>query len=274
MSSRPAHPLWDGKETVSEYAARAGIKDVELALNLDGNVAMRLVLIPAGKCLLGSPEGEPNRYPDEGPRREVTITRPFYLGAFEVKQGEYQAVMKANPSRSSGAARPVEQVGWADAVAFCQALARKTGRTCRLSTETEWEHACRAGSTARYAFGDDANSLLDHAWFLANSDGRTHPVGQKKPNPWGLHDVHGNVWEWCSDWYADSYAGAARADPQGAPSGTRRVLRGGSLADDASLCRSAYRNTYTPEVQLYGIGFRVVVEVDPAGAPAPKPGPR
>ena len=269
-------PLWDGNETIIDYARRAGIAQTQPVLDLDGNVTLKLTLVPAGKFLMGSPATDPNRWPDEGPRHEVTISKPFYMGACEVTQGQVQKVLGRNPSRSATATRPVDSAGWADADEFCKKLSQKTGRTVRLPTEAEWEYACRAGSAARYCYGDsgEPNRLGEYAWFADNTNKvRTQPVGGRKPNAWGLYDMHGNVWEWCSDFYADSYPKEPVVDPQGPAEGLYRVLRGGSFEDEAGFCRSTYRNRYAADVQIYGMGFRVVMELG-SGAPvaATRPG--
>ncbi len=224
----------------------------ELTLDLGKNVSMKLVLIPAGKFLMGSSKAEQakageeikrilksDKSPeelcaDEGPSREVTLTRPFYMGVHEVTQEQYEGVIGSNPSRFKGAKNPVDTVSWEDAVAFCQALSRKTGKTVRLPTEAQWEYACRAGSKTRFGFGDNDADLGNYAWFDQNSGRKTHSVGGKKPNAFGLYDTHGNVWEWCSDWYAESYANAKTLDPTGPGSGPGRVLRGGSWQERGS----------------------------------------
>lgn len=259
-ATQPAYPLWDGKESVGDYAKRAGIKDIEITLDLDGNVTMKLVLIPAGKFLMGSPDNEKDRGSDEGPQREVTITKSFHMGVCPVTQEQFEAVMGTNPSKFKGAANPVSSVSWNDSVEFCRKLAQRTGRKVRLPTEAEWEYACRAGSQSRFFFGDDDKSLGDYGWYWDNSAGVTHPVGQKKSNAFGLYDMHGNVWQWCSDYYVDSYEKAPDKDPEVSKAGDYRVLRGGSWNYRAAGCRCAVRtarpaNDRTSTV----ISFRVVV---------------
>jgi formylglycine-generating enzyme required for sulfatase activity len=188
------------------------------------SIGMKLVLIPAGEFMMGSPDSDVKA---EKPQHPVRITKPFYLGVNAVTQEQYERLMSNNPSYFKGdPQRPVETVAWDDAVAFCQTLSKKEGVTYRLPTEAEWEYACRAGTTTRYGFGDDPKNMSDYAWCKQNSDGNTHPVGQKKPNAWGLYDMHGNVYEWCADrWgvYADS---PVTNDPVGPGSGDSRVLRG------------------------------------------------
>ncbi len=230
-----------------------------LTLNLGKGVTMRLVLIPAGEFMMGSPKSQRGRKDNECPQHKVTISRPFYMGITEVTQEQYEAVLGKNPGSHKGAKNPVERVSWNDAVGFCKKLSAKTRRAVRLPTEAEWEYACRAGTKTRFHFGDDEKQLGDYAWYKDNSGGKAHPVAQKNPNARGLYDMHGNVWEWCADWHADSYADAKAVDPQGAPSGTHRVLRGGSCRDRPGYCRSARRGKNTPANRRELTGFRVVV---------------
>ena len=230
-------------------------------MEVTNSIGMKLRLIPAGEFMMGSPGTESDRDDDETQHR-VSITKPFYLGVTEVTQEQYQKVMGTNPSQFKGPQNPVEKVSWADAVEFCRKLsampAEKTaGHVYRLPTEAEWEYACRSGTTTAYGFGDDASRLGDYGWFRSNSDSKTHPVGEKKPNAWGLYDMHGNVWEWCQDWYGDYPSGSA-TDPTGATSGSIRVIRGGSWGNDARFCRSASRGRSTPGSRRHYLGFRVL----------------
>ena len=164
------------------------------------SIGMEFMLIPAGTFMMGSEKG----YADEKPQHRVTISRPFYLGKYEVTQAQWEAVMGNNPSRFDGRNNPVEQVSWEDVRVFIARLNAHEGHTrYRLPTEAEWEYAARAGSTSAYSFGDDAARLGQYAWYGDNSGKTTHPVGQKLPNAWGLHDMHGNVWEWVQGWYGD-----------------------------------------------------------------------
>ncbi|MBI3271058.1 MAG: SUMF1/EgtB/PvdO family nonheme iron enzyme [Planctomycetes bacterium] len=214
---------------------------VVITIELGGGVKLDLVPIPAGDFPMGSEKGGS----DERPVHEVTLTRPFELGKFEVTQEQWQAVMGANPSHFKAPRNPVEQVSWED----CQRFVARVNQTVpgggfRLPTEAEWEYACRAGGTTEYSFGDDAARLGDYSWFDKNSGSMTHPVGQKRANTWGLCDMHGNVWEWCSDGYdAEFYGGPQAArDPSGpVDRGASRVLRGGSWNYDASGHRAALR---------------------------------
>jgi formylglycine-generating enzyme required for sulfatase activity len=221
---------------------------------------MKLTLIPAGEFMMGSPDSDKDAYPDEKPQHRVRITRPFYLGVYPVTQAEYERVMGGNPSYFTGDAnRPVEQVSWDDAVEFCRKLSEKEGRTYRLPTEAEWEYACRAGSTTRYCSGDDEVSLGEYAWYEDNSGPGvgTHPVGEKRPNAWGLYDMHGNEWEWCQDWDDDGYyAKSPVDDPRGPGTGSDRVCRGGCWHDPAGPCRSADRRIAAPGRRLSYLGFR------------------
>jgi formylglycine-generating enzyme required for sulfatase activity len=206
--------------------------------------------------------GEPNA------QREVTISRPFWVGKYEVTQEQYEKIMGKNPSQFKGKDNPVEKVSWFDAVKFCEELTKKEGKRLpkgyvfRLPTEAEWEYACRAGTDMAYSFGDDVGKLGEYAWFKDNSGEKTQPVGKKKPNPWGLYDMHGNVWEWCLDWHG-GYPKNDEKDPVGPGSGSARVNRGGSWNAGAGHCRSANRNVLTPGVTLSALGFRVCLAAGP-----------
>ncbi len=234
---------------------------------MTNSIGMRFVLVPAGEFKMGSPAGDADAYDDERPQHRVRITKPFYLGVHEVTQEQYEQVMGKRPWSGqsyvkSGADYPATYVSWEDAVAFCEKLSAKEGCTYRLPTEAEWEYACRAGSTTQFSFGDDRLALGNHAWYYENA-GNTNQVyargvGRRKPSGWGLYDVHGNVWEWCSDWYAEDYYNESPVDdPTGASSGEGRVLRGGSWGNDPWLSRSAYRFRLTPGLRDCGTGFRV-----------------
>jgi formylglycine-generating enzyme required for sulfatase activity len=226
----------------------------ELNLDLGGGVTMNLVLIPAGKFMMG----------EEKNPHEVTISKPFYMGVTEVTQAQYQAVMGTNTSYFKGATNPVDTVSWNEVADFCKKLSEKTRQAVRLPAEAEWEYACRAGSKTGFCFGDADEGLGDYAWYRANSGDTTHPVGQKKPNAWGLFDMHGNVWELCQDRYG-GYPKGAVTDPQGPASGAYRVLRGGGWNDIPGYCRSATRYNYAPDYRYYIFGFRVVVPVSAPG---------
>jgi len=224
-----------------------------LTLDLSNGVKMNLVLIRAGRFMMGSPDSEEGHRSDEGPQHEVTISKPFYLGVTEVTQAQYEAVMGTNPSQFKGPTNPVESVSWEAAGEFCRKLSEKARKTVRLPTEAEWEYACRAGTKTRFSFGDSDSVLGDYAWWgRNNSGGKTHPVGQKKPNPWGLYDMHGNVWERCADRYGP-YSSEASVDPQGATSGGLLVMRGGSWNGNGGGFRCAGRGGYDQALR-YGLG--------------------
>jgi formylglycine-generating enzyme required for sulfatase activity len=225
-------------------------------------LGMEFVLVPAGQFMMGAGEDE-RADGDERPRHPVTISRPFYLGVHEVTQGQWETVMDNNPSHFKGRDRPVENVSWEDVQEFILRLNREeeNGRRYRLPTEAEWEYAARAGSTGAYSFGDDAGMLDAHAWYLDNAGGTTHPVGTRNPNAWGLHDMHGNVWEWVSDWYG-YYVDAPGTDPAGPPSGQDRVVRGGGWNMFGFYCRSATRDRGAPGYLNDTVGFRLAITAE------------
>jgi len=241
---------------------------------LDSDAEFEMVPIPGGKFKMGSPETEAKRNDDEGPQHEVEIA-PFWMGKHEVSWDEYEVFMfqldvarrkidMREPTAADKAAdacskptkpytdmtfgmgkekHPVICMTQYSAMKYCEWLSKKTGRYYRLPTEAEWEYACRAGTTTAYSFGDDESKLGDYAWFYENSDGKYHEIGTKKPNPWGLYDMHGNVGEWCFDQYdADFYAVSPKSNPLNKPKTTEPcVVRGGSWDDDPEMCRSATR---------------------------------
>jgi formylglycine-generating enzyme required for sulfatase activity len=219
---------------------------------------LRLRLILAGELLMGEPWFEDSR-----PAHRVRLSRPFYIGIFTVTQKEWAKVMRTNPSKFKGSELPVENVGWEDCQQFIRGLndSDPSGRF-RLPTEAEWEHACRAGSRTIFSFGDDERDLANHGWFRSNSKGQTHPVGQKKPNAWGLYDMHGNVCEWCADWYDPEYYRHFCGDetvenPAGPEIGFEHVVRGGSWDSDAMGCYSGVRSFALPDTRKPSIGFRL-----------------
>ena len=223
-----------------------------VSISEDGKVEMEMVLIPAGKFKMGSPESEKSRR-DHERQHEVALTKPFYIGKHEVTQDQYEAVMGNNPSnRTKGAKLPVTDVSWEDCQAFIKKLNAKTNGGYRLPTEAEFEYACRAGTTTAYSYGDNLTKSD------ANIDGDSiKAVGGYKPNAFGLYDMHGNVWEWCEDWYGDYPAGAV-TDPKGPAKGNSRVLRGGSFNGLVSLARSSDRNSYgSPSTRYSFVGFRL-----------------
>ncbi|MEP7342803.1 MAG: SUMF1/EgtB/PvdO family nonheme iron enzyme [Acidobacteriota bacterium] len=221
---------------------------------LGNGVQLEMIAIRGGEFQMGSNERD-----NEKPIHRVTLS-PFHIGKYQVTQAQWQTVMDENPSRFKGDKLPVENVPWDDAVKFCEKLSKQTGRNYRLPTEAEWEYACRAGSTTKYCFGDDDALLKDYAWYKVNSGNKTHPVGEKKPNDWGLHDMHGNVWEWCQDWYDKNYyKQSPEKDPQGPASGDYRVLRGGSWYGNLDNARAVVRDFNLPAFRYYITGFRVVL---------------
>ena len=352
----PSWPLWDGHETVEQYSRRVSLAPT-LTLQLGNGVALELVLIPAGKFIMGTPEPKPvdeeafrkkivagqaffaagagvllvllctavirairkrrrfqyslarlmamtlaagvgvlggmhwwhsgrglelareeyavalARYNDgednEKPAHEVTISRPFYMGKYEVTQEQYMQVMGTNPSLFKGPNLPVDAVWWGQAQEFCRKAsevalslpppARGGGKgVVHLPTEAEWEYACRAGTETTYCSGDKEADLGRVAWYQGNSGNMAHPVGQKEPNRFGLYDMHGNVWQWCEDW-CGKFAAEAATDPTGPGTGSCRVLRGGSWLLVQRNSRSAKRYMNHPAMRSNYIGFRVVV---------------
>ncbi|MBC8869645.1 MAG: HEAT repeat domain-containing protein [Planctomycetes bacterium] len=256
----------------------AWAKHLGVDVDYTNSIGMKFRLIPPGEFLMGSTEEEKARFLEEaeatndrwskerlryeGPQHRVRITRPYYLGKYEVTQGQWQAVMGNNPSRcKESPAHPVEQVSW-DAVQLF--LAKLNGRASAekmrfaLPSEAQWELACRAGTTTVRHCGDSEAALQEHGWVKANSGGKTHPVGQLRPNAFGLYDVHGNVWECCADWYTP-YARAPVDDPSGRPKGTLRVNRGGSWNGSAVSCRSARRDFIEPHRSFNFVGFRMAL---------------
>ena len=234
---------------VTDAAGRERMKRTDLPWKIrHQQTGIELLLCPPGEFLMGSPETEADRRGDERqhPRR---IERPFYIGRTEVTQEQWSKVMGTNPSRFESPLNPVETVSWND----CHTFLDRCSGPLRLPSEAEWEYACRAGTTG--AFAGELDSM---AWFGDNSGRQTHTVGSKLANPWGLHDMHGNVWEWCEDLYSDyPPQGDQSASISGGPS---RVFRGGSWYYDSGSCRSAVRGSFDPGVAYYNsLGFRVVL---------------
>ena len=239
-----------------------------LTVDLGNGVKMELVYIPAGSFRMGSRDSEQGRSDDEGRVHTVKLDG-FWMGKYEVTIEQYKAATDSSHLGDYHSwTEPVVLVSWNDATDFCRKLTGKVGRasppatvgrTFRLPTEAEWEYACRAGSKTRFCFGGSEGELGDYAWHSGNSGSKTHPVGEKKPNAWGLYDMHGNVEEWCGDRYGEKYYGESdRKNPQGPSSGRYRVLRGGSRYFYPQHCRSAYRSRRRPSYENVGIGFRVV----------------
>jgi len=245
-------------------------KKEQLTLSLAKGVTMKLVRIESGKFLMGSPKSEIGRDEGEGPQRLVTIGKPFYMGVTEVTQSQWKSVMGTEPwsgkrYAKSGDSHAVSYITWDDANRFCKAVSRKTGREVTLPTEAQWEYACRAGSKTKYSFGDDDSKLGSYAWYDGNADKAgedyAHAVGLKKPNAWGLYDMHGNAWEWCRDWYdAGYYAKAKNIDPENTTRALVHVLRGGSWSKYPRDCRAAIRYGFSTN---HCGGFRVVALCGP-----------
>ncbi len=330
-------PLWDGHESVADYAKKVNLPATK-SIDLGGGVMLDLVLIPAGQFVMGTAEPpkltitiagaqallivggvlvlvlllflifkkrkerrfsfslgwlvlftaaggllvggvarwhlavqEAARYEAEKAvydevriwemrAHPVTLSQPFYMGKYTVTQAQYEALVGGNPSHFKGAQLPVEQVSWGEATAFCVKLTERLwdkALESRLPTEAQWEYACRAGTTTAYYSGNQESDLDAVAWYQANSQNTTHPVGAKKPNAFGLYDMHGNVWQWCADaWKKDDEARPA-VDPFN-DKGASRVLRGGSWGFYPRGCRSAFRYSYDPDIRSYYFGFRVV----------------
>ncbi len=229
-----------------------------------------MVWIEPGEFIMGSPPDEVGRYLDkEEPLTHVILTRGYWMCKYEVTQGEYEAVVGFNPSLFKGdPQRPVEDVTWFNAVEYCTKLTARErqagnlpdGFEYRLPTEAEWEYAARAGTTNRFSYGDDPDYQLlgNYSWYTGNSGLRTHPVGQKLPNPWGLYDIHGNIFEWGLDWFGQLPGGTVM-DYLGPDSGTDRIIRGGYWDSVPAFCRSAMRVHFIPTVRISYLGFRVVL---------------
>jgi len=222
-------------------------------INLPDGTVLEFVYIAPGTFSMGSNESEIERHNDEGPVRKVSISKGFYLGKYEVTQAQWAAVMGNNPSVMrhfpDSDVHPVDNVSWDDCQAFIEKLNVLDLGNFRLPTEAEWEYACRAGSTTRYYWGTDSTDqqVYEYAWAFPRSEGRSHPVGTKKPNAWGLYDMSGNVWEWCQDWRSSGFSPADTLDPTGAESGKKKVYRGGSWFNKPATLRSANRNGHEPD---------------------------
>jgi uncharacterized protein (TIGR02996 family) len=266
---RRAQPAWGSEPRRAGWERRinellaAGIRPI--VPELTNSIGLRMVLIPPGTFVMGSSPEEESFLPEEGPQHEVEITRPFYLGVFPVTQGEYQAVTDSNPANfSHGANYPVEQVSWLEAGAYCERLSalkaeKRARRSYRLPTEAEWEHACRAGTAAPHYYGPHHDPSLANF----NSEGTT-PVGSYRPNPWGLYDMLGNVWEWCADWYDENfYQISPRRDPLNLTGDERRSIRGGAWYPfgGAGKTRSVIREGWAADFRWRDLGLRVLCEV-------------
>ncbi len=251
-TTAPVRPGESNQSTESNPPTRSG---ETRSFDLGSSVSLEMVWIPGGTFSMGSPSSESGRYDDEGPVHTVELDG-FWMGKHKVTQEQYQAMMGNNPSRFQGAKNPVEMVSWEEVMGFCRKLAARTGQPFTLPTEAQWEYACRAGSQTRFHFGDSDSQLGDYAWYSNNSSSTTHPVGQKRPNQFGLSDMHGNVCEWCADWYG-LYTSERQKNPTGPVSGSRRVIRGGCWIRYPGDCRSASRSRISPGGPYNYLGFRV-----------------
>jgi formylglycine-generating enzyme required for sulfatase activity len=254
--------------TAQELKAASGEKQIT------NSIGMKLIYCPSGSFMMGSPAGEKDRFAKNEAQVSVTISKGFYLGKYSVTQAEFKAVMGTTPWAGrryvkEGDDYPATYVDWNDAAEFCRKLTARESQAGRLPqgyvyalpTEAQREYACRAGTTTAYSFGDDAGNLGDYAWWggisgdgNAKTEQYAHRVGQKKPNPWGLYDMHGNVWEWCRDACGRKLPGGT--DPLGETGGLIHVFRGGSWGDEARDCRSARRDGSATEYRDYILGFR------------------
>jgi len=252
---------------------QSGPLDILTEVDLGNGVTMEFAKIPAGTFIMGWLDDGILRAPAEQPLTEVTISHDFHLGKFEVTQAQWQAVMGSNPSKFQGDDLPVDRITWGDAHAFCLKLTEQEqnagrlpeGYAYTLPTEAQWEYACRAGTTTRFYYGDDPDfeQLEQYAWYAGNSDSKTHAVGEKLPNQWGLYDMHGNVWEWCSDYFVD-YPGGSLTDPEGEDEiGVFRSLRGCSWGEPGTHIRSSTRIGWFTNRPSANFGFRVAISSVP-----------
>lgn len=233
---------------------------------------MKLVYCPPGKFVMGTPKTELSADGKRSPAESqvnVKLTKGYYLGMTEVTQAQWKSVMNSEPWKDKknvkeGADYPATYVSWDEAIEFCAKLSASEGKKYRLPTEAEWEYACRAGTLTQYSFGEDSSRLGDYAWFSKNTldigESYPHKVGQKKPNPWGLHDLHGNVWEWCQDLHVKQLPGGI--DPLVSVGSAIRVNRGGAWGFGAAYCRSGSRDWINPLHRNDLVGFRVLLEAE------------
>ncbi|MHC4249590.1 MAG: SUMF1/EgtB/PvdO family nonheme iron enzyme, partial [Planctomycetota bacterium] len=255
LKALPGDP--DATKLLAEARSHTGPART-LTVNLGRGVTMEMVYVKPGTFMMGNKSGPAS----QKPQHPVAITKGFYIGKHEVTQAQYKAVTGADPSRVKGPDRPVETVSWFDAAEFCKQAAERTRLPFRLPTEAEWEYACRAGSGGTWCFGNDEGKLLEYAYLGAGFGAPPDPVGERKPNAWGLYDMHGNVREWCSDWYApDYYAKSPAKDPTGPAEGTARIQRGGCAGRGIPETWSSGRGGDSPRVRYPHIGLRAVVTV-------------
>ncbi len=277
LTARPLLGQEPEKPKPSVPPAPAQTLEKAISLEIGPGQRVEMVLIEAGTFTMGATESDARRsfadyqaywknlrnstepqlewFLNQTPQHRVTITKPFYMGRYEVTQAQWESVMGENPSYYTGDSLPVEQVSWKKCVDFCRRLNAQSndGWEYRLPTEAEWEYACRAGSTGDFASGD----LDEIGWYTENAKNRIQPVGQKKSNAWGLYDMHGNVSEWCSDWFGE-YSSHDETDPTGPASGSTRVFRGGTYDGHSAQCRSAGRTSEVPGYRVGNLGFRLV----------------
>jgi len=233
-----------------------------LTIALGDGVSLSFYWIPSGSFLMGSPSAEEGHEEIESPQHRVVIAHGFHISCTPVTRNQWAAVTGLSPSTAAEGTHPVTEVSWDDAQRFLARLSEvRAPGSFRLPTEAEWEYACRAGSSGRYAGGDSEADLDRMGWYSASSNGAAHPVGQKAPNAWGLHDMHGNVFEWCQDWDGP-YALGEQTDPSGPPSGDKRILRGGCFKCPPPYCRSANRYSAPPDRRSLNFGFRVVLRAE------------
>lgn len=278
--------VWVGPFAWSQPAQPESRKPGEKrTVTLPGGVKMEFAWCPPGSFLMGSPPTETGRHESET-QHQVDITKGYWLGVHEVTQAQWSAVVGDNPSKFRGYDLPVESVSWFDAQKFCEELRKKVGIEARLPTEAEWEYACRAGNKSVYGYGDDASGLENYAWFadnsgvkkidslkelqkcnhdfneylkiLSNNGCKTCSIAKKKPNNWGFYDLHGNVGEWCSDWY-EVLPGGKETDPTGPPIGSVKIIRSACWSGCGQHLRSAARFATDPEKRSNDLGFRLAV---------------
>ena len=248
------------------HLAGGNIFSQEKSIMLPGEVQLEFVYIPPGKFLMGSDTKELERHGDEGPVRHVVISKGFYISKYEITQEQWLAVMNHNPSvmndKNSWKRHPVDNVSWNDCNAFISKINELGLGIFRMPTEAEWEYACRAGTTSRYYWGEDPGDthVHEYAWAFSKAEGISHPAGLKKPNNWGLYDMSGNVWEWCSDWRGP-YEADQLIDPTGPRDGKKKIYRGGSWFNKPSTLRSANRNGHEPDMSGTNAGLRLVLQV-------------
>ena len=224
------------------------------------SIGIEFVLIPSGSFRMGGDKKLEQAEDHETPRHLVKFSQAFFIGKYEVTQAQWSAIMDNNPSEFKDDTRPVERVSWKDVQAFILKLnTKEETNTYRLPTEAEWEYTARAGSESSYTFGSDTSILSQYAWYRNNSGGETHPVGQLNPNAWGLYDMHGNVHEWCQDWFDRKYYSQSPSNtPSGPSTGLAKVLRGGDWGSEDWYCRCASRSLSLPDRCSNRLGFRLI----------------